>query len=619
MSSCPLEFVDGAFRARLPSGALLPLRKGGEMVREFLGGWSPGRLYAGAGTTRCLALRHEDGRDAVWYLDAELNFQTNDFARLPPATAAALAGVARADLAVLWDRLLCRPTAALDTAEPDLALDPLTRALATEAAALPAPPLVAVVLDGSAQGMVDLGGAARTIRFARAQATLGADYVDLAAAALNDGVLRLASPFSGETLATDAAVLLKFGVYAYRFHDPAADLVFYAVAGAWRTQLLALYVPACGVVLYARPLDRQWLDEWLGQPLPAAFAGHLLRHAEALHAYLAAPARRLALIYHQEHLGHHLWNELTGLAAMLQRVPAERIPAVFMLDAAASEMWGRLDVLFPVLQGRVERGVRNGAQLTERAYRDALTLLRPCTTFVSRALAARIIAVNEAEAAGAAETYAGLRAEGYRIVMLGLRVENRTIVDQEDFFRALIGFLHARVPRLAVVIDGHNAAPGAAIYRSHGEPRASRPPAQVEREMLAGLRAAFAETPGVRILDTIGAPIGASLFWCNRAAFFVTPWGAGLAKYRWICNRPGVVTAGPTFLRRSGQDTVHLYDSPSFMEAPTALLLTGPDDAEDAPEAPMLVGLPTPDRQNYRLSFPAAFALAARLLDAAAG
>jgi hypothetical protein len=93
-----------------------------------------------------------------------------------------------------------------------------------------------------------------------------------------------------------------------------------------------------------------------------------------------------------------------------------------------------------------------------------------------------------------------------------------------------------------------------------------------------------------------------SIHWCNRSDFFITPWGAGLAKYRWVCNRPGLVLASPRFLREAGEQTVHLYDSPEFMEDPSRLEFVASTDVQDEPDAEVLVSVETHGRMNFSVN-----------------
>jgi hypothetical protein len=220
---------------------------------------------------------------------------------------------------------------------------------------------------------------------------------------------------------------------------------------------------------------------------------------------------------------------------------------------------------------------------------------------VSADLAQRIIALAERGPAAdqAREEAERLAAQGFMIVMLGLRVENRTLVDSTEFFTDVIKVLRERNPRVALVVDGHNGAGGSQLFRSHAEDLTERSPADVELAIAEALRARFADDENVRVISTVGEPVSTSIFWCRRAAFFVTPWGAGLAKYRWVCNQRGLVVAGRRFFRHAGPRTVHLYDSPQFMENPTPLNFVAPEDVEDAPDAPLLIGLKDENRVNF--------------------
>jgi hypothetical protein len=281
-------------------------------------------------------------------------------------------------------------------------------------------------------------------------------------------------------------------------------------------------------------------------------------------------------------------------------------------------MWGKLDAVFPQLAGLVDRSIQSETQLIERAYSDRLTLLRPADDHVSHRLATRIIDLNEPEAKRSEQSeYERLRNAGFRIFLLGLRIENRTLVDLADFCRRVVEFLHLEVGRVAVVVDGHNSSTGGAtsvLYESNGAQQSGRL-GDIERRITDTLTAQFANQPSVRIVNLIGKTIASSIFWCNRSELFVTPWGAGLAKYRWVCNKPGVVTAGPTYLRTAGHDTIHLYDSEKFMDRPTPVLFTAEADAEDVPGAPSPVSINDDARVNYRVRHQAVFALIRQLLN----
>ena len=91
-------------------------------------------------------------------------------------------------------------------------------------------------------------------------------------------------------------------------------------------------------------------------------------------------------------------------------------------------------------------------------------------------------------------------------------------------------------------------------------------------------------------------------------------WGASLAKFRWVCNKPGLVVSSQANLLH--RDDLHIYDSERTMEAPTALLFADPACVVDDPEAPRLVpvSLDNPFFANFRLDHARVLAQFATLL-----
>jgi hypothetical protein len=280
------------------------------------------------------------------------------------------------------------------------------------------------------------------------------------------------------------------------------------------------------------------------------------------------------------------------------------------VNPSGTELYGKLDEIFPELTGHVSR-VDTVQALTEAVYSGRLLPLRPTGSRVSRDLAARIS--RRAERAYATppteRVLDGLRAKGFRLVLIGLRVENRTVVDFPAFCEGLIAFLAAELGKVAVIIDGQNRSDDGHIYRVTLQDGQYELPLQLEGEIVDGLSRRFAADPNVVVISTIGAPVGVSVMLASRAEFFVTPWGAGLAKYRWVCNRPGLVLAGPSCARLQ---PVHLYDDPVFMEAPAPIYFMHPGDVEDAPDDPLMFAGGNDDRVNIRVNRDA---LHARLRD----
>jgi hypothetical protein len=76
------------------------------------------------------------------------------------------------------------------------------------------------------------------------------------------------------------------------------------------------------------------------------------------------------------------------------------------------------------------------------------------------------------------------------------------------------------------------------------------------------------------------------LFWSRHARYFVAIWGAGLAKYRWLTNRPGLVVSSRWNLLH--REDLHIYDSADYMEDPAPIEFIDAGLVHDMPDAPIL-------------------------------
>src|SRR6202035_3935491 len=100
------------------------------------------------------------------------------------------------------------------------------------------------------------------------------------------------------------------------------------------------------------------------------------------------------------------------------------------------------------------------------------------------------------------------------------------------------------------------------------EHRANRNPVEVEVEIVEKLQLAFRDYP-IQLVNCVGKPMLTSLAWLSLAHYCVAPWGAGLAKARWICNLPSYVLLS-NFCREHKND-VRIYDDIKFTQNPTTL------------------------------------------------
>jgi len=89
----------------------------------------------------------------------------------------------------------------------------------------------------------------------------------------------------------------------------------------------------------------------------------------------------------------------------------------------------------------------------------------------------------------------------------------------------------------------------------------------------------IAACPAAQFINAIGCTPAEGVLWCAAIDAFVAPIGAGLAKSRWISNKPGVGFSNRTFLE-AGHFEGYLYSH--FREEPSTMLYVAREQVSDA-------------------------------------
>ena len=605
----PLVAIDGSFHVRIDADPV-PLLHCDLPVGSFQPGWQADALFTGFAPLFLLELVNP-GADAraTWFLDHRMQMMGDRPEQLRPDLLALLTLKALPLLRGLMEQVLERVAPSLDDRTAAfLQVNQATRAAIGTLCLdhLVARPFVCTVDHLLPRSLVYRSehGGMRAVDRDHLRFGLLVPWQERIDGCVAAGGLVWPSPVDGHALRAQGSVVIDDFHFAYRFADARNGLVFFVLVADHLSRIAGVWFPLLGL-LASHDQAQHGLARLLAPNLPSWFAGHALRWADALVPYLRRGATRFASVMRGPpglHLGHQLWNELSGIERMVRTTP-EHLPDWIAIDGEhGGELYGPIDVLFPELSGKVERGIRSGAQLAAHAYERGLFVLRVTDAFVSASLRRRILARVDGLPI-AREVRATLGELGDPVVIvIGLRVENRTLSDLDGVLGSLVEFLAGRHPRLVVVFDGHNSRVEGetVLLGSHGEERARRRPIDVERELVARLRAAHAGRP-VTVLDTIGAPMSASLAWTAASDGFISIWGASLAKYRWVCNKPGFVLSNRTNLLQ--RDALHIYSTPQHMEDPTPLVFVGPDTVTDEPDAVRLVDTAPgdPGLHNFRL------------------
>ena len=583
-------------------------------LRSFVPGWTPHLLYSGLAPFLILEFRSQDGARAAWLLDGQLRRLGDKLADLDAGQADALRTQSGPLLRRLVADVLLRPMPVLSREAQAFGQvnDVLRTAIAESGgeAVLPAPRarLIDEIPESIAFASAFGGGSAPQVELQRAhlQAGLAVAFEDRLVAATRDGMLSWPSPVDGRPLRCQGCLYFDDFRFAYRFADITAGLTFYVIAADHYCKAMAVYVPAIDLLVARDAWCKHLLDVYFPPNLARWFINQATLNAPLLVPYLARGARRIASVMRGQpgtHLGHQLWNELSGMEYLLTSAQGAQIPEWIIPGARDGiELWGPIEALFPELRRHVNRDLHHGSEVMPYLYAQGICAVRVTRERVSAELRRRLQRFTQMDPGypDIRRQALGARGRGAPVVILGLRVENRTLVDITGFFRDVIRLVAQVWPGAILVIDGHNvretgrvdgAPPDGApqpevVIESHGESLAVRSPLAIEREIAAELRAIGAGLD-VTIVDTLGSGMATSLAWALSCDCFLSIWGASLAKFRWVCNKPGLVVSSQANLLH--RDDLHIYDSPQYMETPTPLLFADPAAVVDDPDALRLV------------------------------
>ena len=567
---------------------------------SFVSGWTPSVAYLGFWPLVVLCFRHEDGGVASWFLDENLERRGGSVAELSPEARQELQEATALLFDGLWEKIMESPVPApLDQREAaffripegtrreilDLYLDAFdagTRFAAVDQ------------IDPARPGsqLVDLGTRRLPMRRAHLHTLFDPGGLQRQNDSFIDtGTMSFPSPVDGSPMTVRHALVLHGTLYAYRAVEEKTGTVMFLVAGEIFFRLSGVFVPRgrlC-VALHVDPIRAQMPEMY------REFLARIMQHGDLLARYFAN--QRTVPLHAWRgvtamHIGHVLWNDLSGINTIVRRAKPNNLPRFMLCDAELEpEMYGRLDEIFPELRGLVDRNPKGFQDSIPSFYSNGQCLIRSSSMTVHKDMRTRILhTVRPMDRASPASLCALARADDVPVVMFGIRVENRTMVNLEQFCVALVDQIGRTFRNAVLVVDGHNSRIGQqdSFIWSHGEHGAKRRPIEIERDMVAAMQER-AQGTGVEIISTIGFPITESLACGREATQLVAVWGAGLAKYRWVCNIPGLIITNGWNLANLGD--LHLYDSPHTMEEPSPVRFIAPDAVEDLPEAELVVPL----------------------------
>ena len=593
-----VAFSDGQWGVYCTDG-FHPIRMNGRPAQPFVAGWRARGVYCGIEKYYILDLARDSGEFAFWLLDSDFNFVSNQMNDLTPEVRNSFRSAVQKCLNSVAMDLLKNGRPALEMrCEAFFSLNQELRSQLLHLkphSDFAEPQIIDLATCSTSSwdvGEVDEKGIcldrAGILRAVRAKVS------DQFLAAFSEKRLRWPS-LSDNELCSDARCFFFSEVFGViRCVDPNSALVYFvALCGSPLTSV-AVFIPALGYIFTSTEYMGAAFKVYVTSGnLVYSILDHMLAAPSAFLNWLELEPTKFATFMWPESgalIGHYLWNELSGLEAIVDGVAPENYPQIFGLGAAAGiEFYGPVEDVFPEFNGLVVRSHSQVREMQNYCYENRIHTLLISMSYVSGRLRNRVMSVVNSDPAVrmistllTAESASNAIHGTIPTIVLGLRVGNRTHVDLGSFYCQIIERLLSVVTRLTIVIDGHNSQPG----RRMGIPFRSAiggPAMDKENEIVNQIGNCFAGRP-VTIVNCVGSTMLVNLFWINRASLFVAPWGAGLAKYRWVCNKAGFVFSSRINLLFS--QGLEIYHSSNCMEDPAPIEFIDPKNVIDLPKYP---------------------------------
>lgn len=385
-------------------------------------------------------------------------------------------------------------------------------------------------------------------------------------------------------------IFFSFSYGVLRCVDRKTGLLYYIVICGADIIPCAVFIPDVNVIFgYSTGSTGIYFGSLrlLNNSISVLLANHMTTSTSNLLDWLNRSPNKFATFMCPElgaHLGHFLWNETSGLERIIEKLEPHQFPQIYNLAAPSGcEFYAPLETLFPEFRGIIQSSVGDISIMQDICYSTTVQPIRLSGHKVTAAMRDRLmnVVMNDPDVTMLKPLHRQIFENKWPIIVLGLRLSDRTHHDLMGFYCKVIDRLLLLVPHLTIVFDGLNSRPAGARGSTFAVFSGNRDTSNLyerEKELVTKIREVMSERP-VDIIDCIGSSMRINLFWIFHAAMFISPWGAGLVKYRWICNKIGFVFSSRNNLTQPHH--LHIYHSPEFMDNPAEIEFVDPANVTD--------------------------------------
>ncbi|WP_160063890.1 tetratricopeptide repeat protein [Psychromonas sp. L1A2] len=268
-----------------------------------------------------------------------------------------------------------------------------------------------------------------------------------------------------------------------------------------------------------------------------------------IESYLKHPIKQVILSNQNfKHLGHAIWNGVSATNPLLYRdivLPQKVISFVPQATVLPSYLKG----VEHLISNENEQNISD-----KNNYQNQVFKLSIKANYVHESTANQIVkGAFSSISNDKIKEIIKFRESHFPIILIGLRCGTRAWLNQEVGYAELINNVLLHYPNAGFIIDGMNSIESE-VHSSHANIDLS-----AELQISAALKGKHSS-----IISLVGCSVNLSFTWGEIVDFFVAPWGAGLAKYKWVNNIKGVVYSSKCVLEE--KNDLHIYDDEKYRE-----------------------------------------------------
>jgi tetratricopeptide (TPR) repeat protein len=368
---------------------------------------------------------------------------------------------------------------------------------------------------------------------------------------VDSGYICAVCPSSGRILTSNRSfcVFHNMGMSCYRF---VGEEVFYLMMGTAWNERCSIYFPGRELLVHLTDTlvfapDAEKINAWKAS---------MVSNWQTVKSYLAREKQDaiVAITGFTNNLGHHLWNELSGIQRSSDFGNINKIDRFIV---AGLEVYASLEEIFPEIPPeKIERVGSQETNIDREILEKNYLAFRPAYLSIAENLADRIYQASLKKCSPEILTTIDRAKQHFPLLWITIRLNNRTWVEQIEGLAKVITALASDFPNLGVVFDGVSRVcnrDGSVVINQKEEETIKQ-----ERETVSNICALLPKE--ITVYNTVGCLMHESIAWAKAIDLYLSPYGAGLSKVTWIANKPGIIHTNKRVLQKPIYKRVYAWE-----------------------------------------------------------